>query len=213
MEDVPAGLGEEVDPVDRLAAAMEDPGTADLLGDLLVHLEEEVAVGLGAAQVTGRVVGPHDRIGAGLELGPRGGDAGRQERVEEAADLVGVEHHVHEERLDPDHLVGHRPGPVDLAHDGHVGVTLAEESDRAADGLQRGPLEVVVGDLDVLGLDDREPRWRGPVVLLGPLGLATEGVRLELGVPDRHDRVHAQDVVRGGGQAGHLLGVEMRFRE
>ena len=97
VEDVPAGRGEEVDPVDGLAAAVEDARPAHLLRDVLVHLEQEVAVGLGATQVAGRVVGPHDGVGTGLELRPRGGDAGRHERVEVALDLVGIEHDVHQE--------------------------------------------------------------------------------------------------------------------
>ena len=76
-----------------------------------------------------------------------------------------------------------------------------------------GRLQEVVRDLDLLRLLDREPRRRRPVVLLGPLGLAAQGVRLELRVEDRHDRVHAEHVVRGGGQAGHHLGVEVGLGE
>ena len=156
---------------------------------------------------------PHHRVGPGLELRDGGLDAGGQERVEVAPDLVGVEDRVHQERLDADHLVGDRPGAVDLAHDRDVRVALPQEAHRTGDGLHRRAFAVVGGDLDLVRLADLELGGRGPVVLLRPVRLAAECVRLELGVPHRHDRVHAQDFVRGRGEARHHLGVEMGLGE
>ena len=135
------------------------------------------------------------------------------EGVQVALDLVRVEHHVHQEALDADHLVPDRPWAIDLAHDGDVRIALTQKPDRPRHGRHRRALDEVVRHLDLLRLLDREPRRRRPVVLLGPLRLAAQGVRLELRMEDRHDGVHVEHVVSCRSESGHQLGVEVRFGE
>jgi hypothetical protein len=202
-----------VDTVDRLAAAVEDPGTADLLRDPLVHLEQEVPVCLRSAQVARRVVGPHDRVGAGLELRPGRHDAGGQEGVQVPAHPILIKGDVDQEVLQAHHLIGDRPRPVDLADDGDVGVSRPKQPDRAGDCRQGRSPEVVVGDRDLVRLVDHVLRRGGPVGLARPVRVAAEGIRLELRVEHRHDRVQPEDVVGCRGEAGHQLPVEVGLRE